>query len=127
MGLWDGISNSLGKWYEEQRGIKEATNLTAMKVNIEQAQDALEQLSVLLDEMEDANTSANGNIRRCWACVCEGLEGESQDVLLEQIDRWKSDQKRFYNGTRDHVKRIGELLEGLVESDQALANYIQNS
>ena len=127
MGLLDGIKNTFDEWYREQRGVEEATNLTAVKVNIEQARTALTKLSALMDEMEEAYTSANGNIRRCHAGVREGLEGESKSVLCEEIDQWRMDQIHLCMGVRNIIDRTSARLEGLVESDQALANYIENS
>lgn len=121
-----GILDKFGEWYGKQTGAGTATNLTALKVNIEKALDALKCLDELADEMEDA-LSKNGSKSKCYNSIRAGIDGEAKTILLEYLNEWTSDQLNECERIHSQVKRIRNQINHLRETDLALAKQIENS
>ena len=108
-------------------GNHRATNVTALKVNVEAAQEALRQMSKLADEIEQAYMSESGTIRRCWSCCMQGPVGESKEALREAIEDCRGEYKQIYTGIRTTVEQTTQYLNALIEADAGLAEAIRNA
>lgn len=109
------------------QGWHTATNVTALKINVEATQEALRKLDQLADEIEQAYMAENGNIRRCWSCCMEGLEGESKEVMREAVEECREEYRKSYTGIRTTVEQTTKYLNALIEADQSLADAIRNA
>lgn len=104
-----------------------ATNVTAVKVNVEWAREALKEMEQLADEVYERYMAENGNIRRCWQCCMDGLEGESKEVMREAVEKCQGEYKRISDKLRSAATRNSQWLEAFVEKDQALADAFRNA
>lgn len=104
-----------------------ATNVTALKINVEEARTALKKLEQLADEIEAAYMSESGNIRSCWRCCVDGLEGESKEVMREAVEECREEYREIYTGIRTTVEQTTKYLNALIEADAGLAEAIRNA
>lgn len=116
--IWDDLASiSEGK----------TVDAAAFKVNVEAAQAALKKIGQLADEIEQAYQAENGNIRRCWQCCMDGLEGESKEVMREAVEECRGQYRQIASSIRTSVAQNTQYLNALVESDRALAEAIRNA
>lgn len=104
-----------------------ATNVTAVKVNVEWAREVLKEMEQLADEVYERYMAGNGNIRRCWQCCMDGLEGESKEVMREAVEKCQGEYKRISESLRSAAAQNSRYLEAFVEKDQALAEAFRNA
>lgn len=103
-----------------------ATNVTAVKVNVEWAREVLKEMEQLADEVHERYMAENGNIRRCWQCCMDGLEGESKEVMREAVEKCREEYNRISESLRSLTAQNSRYLEAFVEKDKALAEAIRN-
>lgn len=104
-----------------------ATNVTAVKVNVEWAREALKEMEQLADEVYERYMAENGNIRRCWQCCMDGLEGESKEVMREAVEKCREEYNQISESLQHQATRNSQYLEAFVEKDQALAEAFRNA
>lgn len=104
-----------------------ATNVTAVKVNVEWAREALKEMEQLADEVYERYMAENGNIRRCWQCCMDGLEGESKEVMREAVEKCREEYNQISESLHHQATRNSQCLEAFVEKDQALAEAFRNA
>ena len=108
-------------------GNHRATNVTALKVNVEAAEQTLRKMEQLADEIEQTYESGNGNIHRCWQYCVDGLAGQSQAAMQEAVGECRREYKQIYSGLRTSIEQTSRYLEALVEADRTLAQAIRNA
>ena len=104
-----------------------ATNVTVVKVHVEWVREVLKEMEQLADEVYERYMAENGNIRRCWRCCVDGLEGESKDVMREAVDQCRGEYNHISESLRSAVAQNSRYLEAFVEKDQALAEAFRNA
>lgn len=104
-----------------------STSVTAFKVNVEWAREALKKMEQLADEIEEAYQSENSNIQRCWYCCVEGLGGEIQGTMEEAVGECRLEYISAGRGVRQLVEAHTRYLDALVEADKDLAEAIRNA
>ena len=104
-----------------------ATNVTAVQVNGEGAREALKEMEQLADEVYERYMAENGNIRRCWQCCMDGLEGESKEVMREAVEKCREEYNQISESLHHQATRNSQCLEAFVEKDQALAEAFRNA
>ncbi len=104
-----------------------AANVTAIKVNVEWTREVLKEMEQLADEVYERYMAENGNIRRCWRCCMDGLEGESKEVMREAVEQCREEYNRISESLRSAAAQNSRWLEAFVEKDKALAEAFRNA
>ena len=104
-----------------------AANVTAIKANVEWTREVLKGMEGLADEVYEGYMAENGNIRRCWRCCMDGLEGESKEVMREAVEQCREEYNRISESLRSAAAQNSRWLEAFVEKDKALAEAFRNA
>lgn len=104
-----------------------AEKVTAIKVNVEWAREVLKEMEQLADEVYERYMAENGNIRRCWRCCMDGLEGESKEIMREAVEQCREEYNRISESLRSAAAQNSRWLEAFVEKDKALAEAFRNA
>lgn len=104
-----------------------SANMTAIKVNVEWTREVLKEMEQLADEVYERYMDENGNIRRCWRCCMDGLDGESKEVMREAIEQCRGEYNRISESLHSAAARNSQWLEAFVEKDKALAEAFRNA
>ena len=104
-----------------------ATNVTAVKINVEWTREVLKEMEQLAEDVYECYMAENGNIRRCWQCCTDGLEGESKEVMREAVEKCRGEYKQISVKLRSAAEQNSRYLEAFVEKDKSLATAIRNT
>lgn len=97
-----------------------AWNSFEIKVNVEEAQEALRQLEALASEIRGVKGSAEqlgATLSTCW-------QGESGTAIQDYMTRWIAEQESLASAIESDVANVRKRLQNLIDTDEELAGLI---